>query len=112
MNESRRAAYLRGDLSHHDYYGLLVELFGEESLRRLLPGDRSPDEWAHLLAEDRHLNVVPLGEWDRMHGAVLRIPVDRDALIAIAGTGGWSLSDTVCVLKTTARRYAEQGAVR
>jgi hypothetical protein len=132
---SRRAEYMSGALTHHDYYGLLVELLGEDALRELLPtrserltppafreasGDRTPlvlergkprtpTEWRELLAADDHLNNVWLRRWDARHRDVLALVrrADRDALLAITGSGGWSLGDSVCVLKTTARRYAQ-----
>lgn len=109
-SESKRAQYMRGDLTFNEYYGLLVEYIGENKLRMLLPtlpnGDqRTPSQWRELLAEDKHLNNVPLRRWDACHGLVFHYLRGGDELRAINGTGGWSLSDSVCVLKETARRY-------
>jgi hypothetical protein len=132
---SKRAEYMRHELTHHEYYGLLVELLGEDSLREMLPtrhekltpprfgeasGDstptviargheRTPEQWRELLAEDEHLNNVSLRYWDARHRDVLALVrrADRDALVAITGSGGWSLSDSGCVLKTAARRFAQ-----
>jgi hypothetical protein len=103
-----RARYMAREISHHDYYGALAELLGEDSLRYVLPGNRSPAEWATLLAEDEHLNNVSLRHWDACHPYVSSrmARADRAALKAITGSDGWSMSDSVCVLKTTARRYA------
>jgi hypothetical protein len=108
--ESQRARYMRGDITFHEYYGLLVELLGEDALRRSLPINRTPAQWLELIAADKHLNNVSLKRWDQCHKHVLALlrHVSRDALTAINGTSGWSLSDSVCVLKTTARRYADQ----
>jgi hypothetical protein len=113
MSDSKRAAYLRGDITFHDYYGALVELLGENSLRNLLPTRKSserrtPSEWHALIETDAHLNNVPLHHWDAAD-FVVRMLANRagvDACMAITGSRSWSLSDSVCVLKETARRYA------
>jgi hypothetical protein len=104
-----RARYLDNAepaVTHSDYYGALVEHIGERALRSLLPGDRSPAEWRELLAVDPHLNNVQLKLWDCMDLSVRRLlRVDAEHM-AITGSRGWSVSDSVCVLKETARRYA------
>lgn len=107
--DSRRAAYLRGDLTHDSYYALLVDLLGERALYRVLPGNREPADWSALLEVDAHLNNVPLERWDALHGYVFSLvnSAGRAALLPIIGSGGWSLSDSVCVLKCAARRYAK-----
>lgn len=114
MTDSLRARYMdhEDEFSFRDYYGALVEHLGEDALRRLLPlrrdgGQRTPAEWRALIAADFHLNNVPLGRWDAMHGLVRSRVRMTDEHVAITGSRGWSLSDSVCVLKETARRYAE-----
>lgn len=106
-SESKRKQYMDRKLTHSEYYGLLVEHIGESSLRAMLPGQRTPEQWRKLIEKDPHLNNVPLRQWDALdyyvRGHLLR---DGDELVAITGSGGWSLSDSVCVLKETARRYA------
>jgi hypothetical protein len=103
-----RARYMAHEITFNDYYGALVELLGEDALRGALPIDRTPAQWRDLIAEDQHLNNVPLTKWDRSAFYVRHLAqrADRDALLTITGSGGWSLSDSVCVLKETARRYA------
>lgn len=115
--ESKRAQYMRGDLTFSEYYGLLVEYIGEHKLRLVLPSKRdgstrTPSEWRALLAEDQHLNNVPLRRWDNLHTYVRANLRGGAELAAINGTGGWSLSDSVCVLKETARRYAASEETR
>jgi hypothetical protein len=109
---TKRAEYMRGEITFHEYYGLLVERLGETSLRAGLPIHRTPAQWRELLAADPHLNNVPLRRWDVcdpfVRSLVRRVP--NEELGAINGTGGWSLSDSVCVLKETARRYAKVAA--
>jgi len=106
--DSRRAAYMRGELTHDSYYGLLVEMIGERALQGILPGDRTPAEWADLAAADPHLNNVPLRIWDDLHHHVVYLLryTKREERVAVTGSPGWSLSDSVCVLKCAARRFA------
>lgn len=105
---SLRSRYMdhEDDFSFRDYYGALVEHLGEERLRQLLPGVRTPDEWLALVNADHHLNNVPLAQWDHMAPFVRSLVRANDELLAITGSGGWSLSDSTCVLKETARRYS------
>lgn len=106
---SQRQRYLRGGLTHDQYYGLIVEHLGEDALRRMLPRDWTPAQWRDALAEDQHLNNVPLRLWDAADYGVRSLAArsDRDGLTRITGNGGaWSLSDTVCTLKQTAKRLA------
>jgi hypothetical protein len=115
--ESKRAQYMRGDLTFSEYYGFLVEYIGEGALRFALPTrrdgtPRTPSEWAALIEEDKHLNNVPLRQWDNLHEWVRANLRGGAELAAINGTGGWSLSDSVCVLKETARRYAASEETR
>jgi hypothetical protein len=102
------------EVDFHVYYGALVELLGEKALRGALPTNRGsvrfPGDWRALLLEDEHLNNVPLRLWDAQDLFVrtLARSTHPDELKAITGSDGWSLSDTVCVLKETARRYAKE----
>jgi hypothetical protein len=107
---SLRSRYLDNadtEVDHRAYYGALVEHIGEEVLRRLLPVDKSPAEWQELVTEDEHLNNVPLRKWDEMDYMVRSLVRATPEHVAITGSKGWSLSDSVCVLKETAKRYAE-----
>jgi hypothetical protein len=106
--QSQRARYMRHEITHHEYYGLLVDLLGEESLRATLPLQTTPEKWRALIAEDEHLNNVSLRKWDQLDPYVRGLVRQTDAAerVAITGSNGWSLSDSVCVLKTAARRYA------
>jgi hypothetical protein len=112
-----RAAYMRREISFVDYYGAIVEALGESQLRRWLPVNhrtgetRTPAQWRTLLADDEHLNNVPLRQWDRLDYLVReQARRNLDAVAAISGSRAWSLSDTVCTMKAVARRYAEVGA--
>ena len=112
MSESKRAQYMRGDLTFSEYYGLLVEYLGEDALRAALPVDHTPARWRKLTEADQHLNNIPLRHWDACDSYVRSLVQQAGGstkLKPINGSGGWSLSDSVCVLKETARRYAKEG---
>jgi hypothetical protein len=53
---------------------------------------RTLQQWSELYAEDRHLNNVPLWEFDACY-SWHRISANRLGMT-------WSYSDTTCVLKT------------
>jgi hypothetical protein len=106
VTDSARAQYMRHELTFSEYYGLLVERLGEDALRQLLPDNHTPAEWRELIAEDEHLNNVSLHKWDAQDLYVRQLAREVGGLAQITGSGGWSLSDSVCVLKETARRYA------
>lgn len=96
------------EVDFNAYYGAIVELLDEEKIRLSLPGARTPQEWAGLLAEDEFLNNVPLRQWDGLHSYIFRLysRADKRDRETIMGPSGWSVSDTVCTAKTAARRYA------
>ena len=96
-------------LSHSEKYGRIIAHLGEDTLRRLIPV-QDPAKLRTLLAADPHLNNVPLFQWDARHESVLylvRAKGGTKALAPIIGPGGWSLCDSVCTLKETARRLAD-----
>lgn len=97
-----------GTRKHREKYGRLVALLGADRLRPLLPPVRRP--WSELIAGDVHLNNVPLAEWDARDPGVRSILRHSPAAYEAIGRGGWSLSDSVCVLKELARQIAEQPA--
>ncbi len=88
----KRADYMANRISHQEYYCWLADFIG-------LPDGLIPFSNAQVAAsKDAHLNDLPLHAWDNRHNAV----------VLYAGSKGlaWSLSDTVCCLKTIARRRA------
>lgn len=95
---------------HRAYYGGLVELLGEKALRGLLPCSR--ERAIEALAQDPHLNNIELGLWDAQHANVLALvrAADPEEIRRLTCTAvyGWSLGDTVCVLKEAAKRWTEE----
>lgn len=91
-----RKDYLDGKATHSEYYGqwaealtpLVVNAIGARTL---------------LNSKDSHLNDIPLRCWDALHAAVLDLV--GPSIGEANGTGGVSLSDTVCAAKEAARQY-------
>lgn len=101
----RRAEYLddKGDqwAAHRRYYSWLAEQVGTRMQLRALMPVQDEAELRERLAQDKHLNNVPLPLWDR------RDPQMR-VLAVRAGFRSWSLCETVCVLKEVATQMAEE----
>jgi hypothetical protein len=79
-----------GAQAHHAFYLWLADRLGV-TLRHV------PASLEELRAStDPHFNDIPLARWDRMD------PIIRGHAISY-GLRGWSLCETVCVLKAVAR---------
>lgn len=89
---AKRADYIAGRLSHEDYYLWLGAFIGLRPSILAIP----LEEVRH--STDPHLNDITLDRWDR-HDPIVR---------SLAAGLPWSLSDTVCVLKVHARRWAAE----
>ena len=96
-----RKDYMENRITHLEYYGNVARIagirFSEEFLTRC---DKA------LMAGDEHLNTIPLSTWDMM-GAAWRVRI-ASALKQVNNTGGVSLSDLVCTLKSAAKREAAE----
>ena len=91
---SERARYMRGEISHQDYYCWLADSIGVTV--EMLPA--TVEQIREALKTDEHLNNIPLIRWD-----------NRDMIIrpmAYTHRLPWALSDTVCTLKAVAKRAA------
>jgi hypothetical protein len=100
---------------HREKYGALVDRLGFVKLREIVrlgvlghhPNAKQDTLRPYLvakLAEDEHLNTIPLNRWDRCHRATRQLFLDS---LKEGERGAWSLSATVCTLKETARQIAE-----
>lgn len=95
--ERERKRYLDHEIDHQAYYLWLADFIG-------VPDSVIPVTPEEVQAStDPHLNDIPLGWWDR------KDPVVRH--YAYAKGLPWSLSDTVCVLKSLARRRQQAATV-
>ena len=88
--DKKRQAYLRGELTHKNYYLWLSEFLE-------IPGSMIPFRRDELLASSDPLNMndLSLSKWDAQHIFVSRIAYSKIRV--------WSLSETVCCLKAMAR---------
>ena len=91
-NEKRRQ-YMEREITHEDFYCWLADAIhvSEPMLPCTLDEVRA--------SIDPHLNDIALARWDRMDTIVRRMAVSH-------GMKSWSLCDTVCVLKSFAKRAA------
>lgn len=88
--EYMRSLYMEGKISHAKYYLWLADLVGANY------SDIPFDDEKLLNSKDEHLNDLPLRKWDNMDVLIRRKAYSRGL--------PWSLSDTVCVLKSLARK--------
>ncbi len=100
-----RKNYMDGLITHDEYYCGLADVIGRRAIERLIPA--AVDEVRTALKTDPHLNNIPLCKWDR-EDPFVRAMAYGNLIEPITGSRGWSLSDTVCVLKAVAKRLAEQ----
>lgn len=92
-----RKQYLNHEVTHQEYYAQ----FATPATRRLV-ANFLPTNAAELLAQDEHLNNIPLYKWDQLAKRVNLRHV-QNCYKETGYTGGVSLSDLVCILKATAR---------
>lgn len=115
-----RNEYIREKaISHHDYYAQFVT----EATLRHVHNAFSVDTLRDALAQDRHLNSIPITRWDRLAIRELdvdlpwiglrssgrftaAIPFDRAA--AAAAGELVSRATLICIIKTAARMLVEQ----
>lgn len=88
--DAKRKQYMSNELNHAEFYTWLAEAIGASE--RNLPVSRETLQ----ASTDAHFNDIALARWDRCD------PIIRGMAVR-AGMRSWSLSDTVCVLKTIAR---------
>jgi len=89
----QRHLYLKGAIAHQDYYLWLADLLHVNTNHLLVT------EAEILASQDEYFNDIPLRKWELSH---YRIAMKAEA------TGiGWSLSDTVCVMKALAQKVKD-----
>jgi len=93
-NEKRKQ-YMANEISHDEFYLWLADSI-HVSVNDL---PFSLDQVRN--SKDAHLNDLPLPRWDRQDSIVRHKAVR-------AGMRAWSLCDTVCVLKTFAKRESAE----
>ena len=93
---------------HFKKYDALAKKIGIEKLVKLMPVSKA--EMVRKLAEDKHLNNIPLRVWDRQAGCYDSRHTRHFTMHfldpwAPEKANGLSLAERVCVLKHVAKYY-------
>ena len=86
-------------------YGLHIMYFGQfvdDRVKRIVKKRIGIERI--LMSKDKHLNDIPLKEWDMLENSIKSICLRR--FTAISGQG-MSLSDCVCIAKEAARQLKD-----
>lgn len=100
------------EISHREKWGRVINALGYEEVKCCVPFTLA--EIKEALPKDKHLNNLPLPTWDRAggwqceRGGAYRIPSALTPVLRNAGVTSYSPSDCVCILKETARLWAEE----
>lgn len=97
QHDAKRKQYMANEITHAEFYLWLADAIGIAVGNLPVSLDRI------RASHDEHLNDILLHLWDKCDPIVRRKAVR-------AGMQAWSLSDTVCVLKSYARREASKVA--
>jgi uncharacterized protein YmfQ (DUF2313 family) len=103
-----RAEYMANSRELHQAYYL--EIAQAAGWRNRISDKMLTRVKAALAAGDKHLNTIPLSEWDHLTGFPHCGGLSRAVRERHPGFGA-TLSDGVCALKALARYLAEQEAV-
>lgn len=92
----------RGRKEHFEKYDALAKSLGVNTLFRMVLYIAPADKLAEAIAAgDYHLNTIPLAKWDSCHQFVSSLYRHS----TVREPGGWSMANSVCVLKHVARHY-------
>jgi hypothetical protein len=89
------------EMTHDEVFGKVVEDIGLERITPFMPATK--EEVRKALEEDRHLNSIPLEQWNVAH----HNPGFR-SLFRRLGIESLSISDSICTLKQAAKMWAEE----
>ena len=92
-----RKQYMGKECTHREYYGQFVTPHIVDSVADQIGRD------ILRYSTDEHLNDIALSRWDNVF-------LTQDALRMVTKaneSGGYSLSDTVCIAKEAARQFIE-----
>jgi hypothetical protein len=101
MNIIPRKQYMTNEVSHDQYYG--QPAFCTPEVKSLVA--RFIGIGQIVKSTDPHFNDIPLLRWDALHTNIIGLV--GKAIAEANGTGGISLSDTVCIAKAAARQLKE-----
>lgn len=89
-----KADEIAAQRDHFAKYENLAQMIGVTAIMRMLRDHGiTAARVQEAYAVDRHLNSIPLGEWDGLHQILGR------------GRRNWSLSQSVCLAKHVARHH-------
>ena len=94
-----RKQYINGDCTHDEYYGQFVSRGVILAVERMVGATRIVE------SQDQHFNDIPLHVWDALNAPIRHIC--GQSISEANGSGGISLSDTVCVAKQAAKQIKE-----
>lgn len=91
---------------HFEKYDRLANALGVQALSDIVVSYIAPRSLIlETLAIDAYLNPIRLRKWDACDANVRTLVRKAGGSKALGQTGGWSLGDSVCVLKHVARHY-------
>lgn len=101
--------------SFDEKYATIVNKLGFEQVKRFIPFSKSEIRKAYV--KDKHLNNLPMKEWDKASGFSIiydkqtrnqRVLANKHGLRTLLPQGVvYSLADCVCILKCCARMWAK-----
>lgn len=115
-----RDDYMDGKVDHQTFYLAVADAIGRAAIERLALTIASPETFAERGESDPHLNNIPLAKWDSLYYRVLAAIWSRGReVMAVSwsdksrhnltpGMVCWSRSESVCVLKATAKRLGQE----
>ena len=80
--------------SHFDKYERIAHILGIDNIKAIIP---------MLDCKDVYLNGIPLKQWDLGHDTIFCLY--KQHAKEISEKGGWSLANSVCVMKHVARYH-------
>lgn len=89
IHDDKRKEYMDGKITHEQFYTWLASFIGVTKAQLPVSQERINN------SKDKYLNDIPLKLWDNQDFIVRRMAYNKGLV--------WSLSDTVCVLKTIAK---------
>lgn len=103
---------LAADVPHKEKMEFLVNYLGYEQVKKCIPFSLA--EIKKALIKDKHLNNLPLKDWDKaaglisVFGRVQQVPSQLVCLYRQHGINAFSQADGVCILKECARMWASE----
>ena len=95
-----RKQYMNNECTYREYYGQFVN----SSVKNIVANHIGVERIKK--STDDSFNDIPLNQWDALNSSILNIA--GRAIANANGTGGISLSDSVCTAKEAAKQIKEE----